>query len=339
MPDLGHMKGTHMLIRKENKTTADRTRRLPAALMTACGLCLGIAAAPATANAQYSDENEYKEWSEDEGIHEEEWYDPSDWFDDDFDGIDIADTDYEYDYDYYDDDTYALYDDEEYDSSWWNDADQTLYVDSYHDGYYDGYDGYDSVYNDWSSDDDSNTSADDRRHEGYSSGYSDGQNDKRNGMSSNWTYYIFTMPVSNENRSDQQKRQANSDRKRGDRANEARTAGLDKNQCKQMAHGTNMQRIRGTVASVEQFKKERLGQQMKDHTVLRLTMDDGKTIVCDLGPNAGKGVISEGDRVTIKGERVDRGGRTIFDAARLSVNDEILWNTQGKGEPTKISQR
>lgn len=51
-------------------------------------------------------EREGYEWEAGEGYHEEEWYDPSDWFDDD------SSVDYEndtYDYDYYNDYTYPYY--------------------------------------------------------------------------------------------------------------------------------------------------------------------------------------------------------------------------------------
>jgi len=48
------------------------------------------------------DEGEHYEWEAGEGIHEEEWYDPTDWFDDDDGGNRV---DYEYDYsNYYGDD-------------------------------------------------------------------------------------------------------------------------------------------------------------------------------------------------------------------------------------------
>lgn len=76
---------------------------------------LNLAFAPATAHAQneseleaaryYDEELDDIEWEAGEGYHEEEWYDPSDWFDAD------EGTEYEYDGWYgYDDDTSPNYD-------------------------------------------------------------------------------------------------------------------------------------------------------------------------------------------------------------------------------------
>ncbi len=75
-------------------------------------------------------EEEAYEWEAGEGYHEEEWYDPSDWFDDD------SSVDYE-------DDSWGYYDDYGYD------------YDDYGYGYgydYDNYD-YDLDYNNWAWDD------------------------------------------------------------------------------------------------------------------------------------------------------------------------------------------
>ena len=88
----------------------------------------------------------------------------------------------------------------------------------------------------------------------------------------------------------------------------------------------------------EQLKKERLAEKVKDNTVLRLTMEDGKQIVVDLGPNAKNNVIESGDRVTLIGQRKERSGRTVLDATRLSINDQIMWNTNGQGEPTRADR-
>ena len=58
------------------------------------------------------DASEY-EYEADEGLHEEEWYDPSDWFDTPGEGIsyesDWYDSTYGYTDDYYDDNLYGYY--------------------------------------------------------------------------------------------------------------------------------------------------------------------------------------------------------------------------------------
>jgi len=84
-------------------------------------------------NGDVEIESEAYEWESDQGYHEEEWYDPSDWFDADY-GVDYE-TDYGYGYDY---DAYDTYD---YDSG-------------YNYGYDDAYDyaydyGYDYDYPDY----------------------------------------------------------------------------------------------------------------------------------------------------------------------------------------------
>jgi sporulation protein YlmC with PRC-barrel domain len=84
-----------------------------------------------------------REWEADEGYHEEEWYDPSDWWNDDqqvdyesdwFE--DDYDDDYEYDdYDYHDD--YRYRDEYDYEDNYYDDRDQYEY--DYRDQYDDEY--------------------------------------------------------------------------------------------------------------------------------------------------------------------------------------------------------
>ncbi len=114
----------------------------------AVSLAMLLALAPSAALAQ--DEYGY-------GASEEEWYDPSDWFDGD--EIDYED-EYEYgydedewfegDYDAYDDNAYD-YDDE------WGEDNYDVYDYGYDDGAYDAYDyGYDTYYTDtWYDEEDS----------------------------------------------------------------------------------------------------------------------------------------------------------------------------------------
>lgn len=88
-------------------------------------------------------EREQYEWEPGEGYHEQEWYDPSDWFE--FG----SDVDYEDDtYDYFDDDYYDAYGyDYGYDYDYDYGYDDDFYDDDY--GYYDYYDyDYDYAYDD-----------------------------------------------------------------------------------------------------------------------------------------------------------------------------------------------
>ncbi len=321
------------------------------AIIAACGMSLAAASFTVTTHAQ--NQQDHMEWEPDEGFHEEEWYDPSDWFDDDFDGISGPDTDYEYDNNYgwtdngydYDGEYYATYNNQEYDSDWWYDADRSIYNHGYYDGYSDGYDSYDASYNDMKQRNQSSNAngnnantGENRYSSGYLAGYMDGRYDKDRGYQSDWTYYIYSVPVAdNQTAQKQSERNGDTSRKRGDRASEARTHEMNAAQASKDAQKTR-DRVRGTVAKVEQLKKERLAEKLKDNTVLRLTMEDGKQIVVDLGPNAKNNVIESGDRVTLIGQRKERSGRTVLDATRLSINDQIMWNTNGQGEPTRADR-
>lgn len=95
-------------------TTFESTRRfgsagLGAALVAAAGLAM---AGPASAQQQY---DEHYEWEPDEGVHKEEWYDPSDWFDDWFDERRV-----DFESDWYEDDEYEDYSENYYDYGYGN---------------------------------------------------------------------------------------------------------------------------------------------------------------------------------------------------------------------------
>jgi hypothetical protein len=92
------------------------------------------------------------EYEVDEGVHEEEWYDPSDWGDDWANpGIDYE-TD-AWDYDYYDDYDYDAYDDDYYGDEWYEEDYDDVYGyddERYEDESYDYDYGYDYDYDyDW----------------------------------------------------------------------------------------------------------------------------------------------------------------------------------------------
>lgn len=105
-------------------------RRL--AIFAISALCASAYAGAAIADNEW-------EWDSSTGYHEEEWYDPSDWFNDD------NDIDYEADYyDGYDPDYYSA-DDYDYTSD-----DYQMYGYEGDDSmYYPDYYGYDYYTNDW----------------------------------------------------------------------------------------------------------------------------------------------------------------------------------------------
>lgn len=96
------------------------------------------------------------EWEEGEGYHEEEWYDPSDWFDVPGEGISYENgwTDYGYYDDYYYDDYYDYgYDTgyDYYDDTWTNGEyyNGDDWFDTGYDYYTDDWYDYDDSFTDW----------------------------------------------------------------------------------------------------------------------------------------------------------------------------------------------
>jgi hypothetical protein len=305
-------------------------------LMAASGLAMSGSVAMAQSGS--NDYEDHMEYEPGEGIHEEEWYDPTDWWDDDFDGVRGPDLDYETDLidtDWDDEEREALYDGDSYESDWWDESDTELYNDGYFSGYYDGYKddefGYDYVH------------AVDRGNDtftsGYSAGYFDGYYDQESGYDSDWTYYIYTTPIDERRADSSRERSKDDSRERGDRASEAGTDKMSRRQASNDAKNRDRTRMRGTVKKVERLKKSKLTSGMKDHRVLRLTFENDKQVVADLGPKSKSGLIEKGDRVTVSGKHVSKNGRKMIDVSRLSVNDEVMWNSKHENQPQQVSSR
>ncbi len=314
-------------------------------ITAACGLAISGVASTATAQDEREDKPA-REWSWDEGVHEEEWYDPTDWFDDDFDGIRHGDIDYEiepygetewsWDNDAdYDDDSYALYGNEVYDRAWWSEATSELYTDGYLDGYYDGYRddefGYDYtvVYDEWSS----------KWSQGYADGYYDGFYDNSNDYNLDWTYYLYVDPVTAQNEQNQRERNNDKMRDRGDRAAMAGTEDMNRREASRDAQQRATNRVRGTVQSVDMAKNSNLPEAMRGHKVARVKFEDGRTIFLDLGKKAKRNIIEDGDRLTAFGKRMKMKDRMFLDVSRLTVNDKVMWNAQNNNKPERVSAR
>lgn len=278
---------------------------------------------------QVDDDQEHYEYEPDEGVHEEEWYDPSDWFDDDFNG---ASVDYEsdwYEYSY------------NYDNDWgWNGSDgidYDAYFDGYHDGYHDDEYGYDFWDSGWS-DDYENI---------YTTGYYDGYYDKQNQYTYQPYYYITTYTVQGEQPDN--RRAQDTQRTRGDRMPAGRTGdrqAMDTTRGRLNQDGSvprdrvgrggegqqrqrmdawaqrqmQMQRHRGTIQKIEQAQGAGVPQ---DHTALKLTMDDGTTVIADFGPNAKREnlKLKEGERVTLVGKTVSKDGTEVLQVQKLGHGD------------------
>ncbi|MFO7964045.1 MAG: hypothetical protein R6U50_09015 [Desulfobacterales bacterium] len=125
----------------------NRLNRIPALFIIAFAALMLIVYAPGIAEAIDQSEYEYESY---EGLHQEEWYDPSDWFDEEGEGISYETDWYDYTYawdDYYDEDVYGYYDYYEDDEYLDDDVDN---------GYYDDYDDWDYDYytDEWYEDED-----------------------------------------------------------------------------------------------------------------------------------------------------------------------------------------
>ncbi|MCA9274574.1 MAG: hypothetical protein KDA29_00955 [Phycisphaerales bacterium] len=333
-----------------NKRNHDSNFNRMLTLIAASGLAVGGSAALAQDSDYGSQPDDHMEYEPGEGLHEEEWYDPTDWWDDDFDGVRGPDVDYEGDrydsdwtYDWHngfdgDEDAegyYAVYGGDSYDWSWWDESDTELYNDGYYSGYYDGYSDDKFGYDHMSVSDDRS----DTYRNAYESGYYDGYYDQRRGYDSDWTYYIYTTPVDDRRADSSRERKRDDSRERGDRATEAGTDSMSRRQASDDAKHRDQSRTRGTVEKVERLKKAKLGSGMKDHRVLRLTFENGEQVVADLGSNSKSGLIEKGDRVTLSGKRISKDGRKMVDVSRLSVNDEVMWNSKYEDQPQQVSSR
>lgn len=272
----------------------DRARTISAAMLIgAVGAATTLVGVPAQVHAD--DEWEYEA---DEGLHEEEWYDPTDWFNDD------NRVSYETDWDdYYDDDyntydnTYANYDTYGYD------------YDSYYDGYYDGFN------DDKFGADATNASYGDAYYDGYYDGYYDQQSDY------NYDPYYYVWVYSNQNRNNESDRQRADDRtrSRGDRA--ASTGDRDTNRYRAQEY-RDLKRVRGTVASTSNTTL----QGRPSHEALRIEFKDRDPIYVDFGPKAHNRIdIEKGDTVTVVGDafRTDA-NRKAIKAKRVSVNGDRM---------------
>jgi hypothetical protein len=285
---------------------------------------IGAALAAPLAFAQAASAQDY-EYEPDEGWHEEEWYDPTDWFDDrpynyefDYDDYEYDDYDYDYDNRYYDD---AGTQNPTYGTRGWDwqygttgnmsDGYGSLHHDAYLDGYYDGY------YDDEFGIDHWDTTWSGAYSVSYSSGYYDGHYDSQQDYAYEPTYYLVIGNMDN-NRDSQRQRAEDDTRRRGDRADrqnrQAQRAGW-------MAAAT--ERTRGTIERIQQADVD---SRPEDHTVLRLRMEDGETVTADFGPRVSPERLpfSQGDRVTLAGDTVSRDGEELFVVEKILTGDHKI---------------
>jgi hypothetical protein len=273
------------------------------------------------------DDSTYGWYNEDSYEYEDTWYDAYDDYGSQYDANDNADV------------TYDIYGTN--DSSYG-------YGDSYYDNYYDGY--YDGFYDDAFGIDSWNTAS------GYTSGYYDGFYDAQTEFEYEPTYYILTE---NKDRNDNTNRQRFGDdtRKRGDRAQRQsmqrdtsqRSGGMTRDrswqgqgQASNRSNGMRDDRREmrrsdrmsgqsraektsrtGTVQSISGVSSD---QRPADNTVLRIKMQDGRSVTADFGPRLGRQELpfAQGDRITLTGANMSNQGREVLVVDKINLGDRAI---------------
>jgi len=284
-----------------------RSTRLDALLgrLIAGGVVAGAAAFALAPPVEARQDDEAMEYEPDEGLHEEEWYDPSDWFDDD------DATDYEGE-----SDAAVLYDPYVYP------VDYTGYWDGYYDGYYDtafGYDDWDAT---WSG----------AYRTTYTDGYFDGYYDRLNAYA--YDPYWYTVGVFDREADgpseDAKKRGADEKRSRGDRAAPADDSASGSDRAEGERRERAKRRVRGQVASIEATEDGAMGS----HAVMRVAFEDREAVVADFGPkmSASEMPVESGDRITLVGRRSERDGTKVLTVHEIVAGDETYRIRGPKGE-------
>ena len=257
---------------------------------------LALATTPASAQDYTS-----WEWEPDEGVHEEEWYDPSDWFDDEsYDDYNIETIDYEHGEGAYD-----------------------AYYDGYYDAYYDDEFGYDWWDADW--DDDYKTS--------YTEGYYDGYYDAAADYEYDPLYYVVSYVDAD--RDYDRNRDRDDKRERADRRSDAQN--MTGRERRKVAESDRQEkRIRGTVERMQ--RKRNVGP--KDHLVYMIRFDDGDMMHVDLGPKMTKDrvPVESGDRVTFIGDPVRKDETKVLLVKRM-VHDGDTITLRGSDQSQSMNNR
>lgn len=302
------------------------------------------------------------DWFDDEAYnYEYDYYDTYDYYDDDDSyGYDYG-NDYGYDYDYYD--TYG-YDYDEYGDDGSDYYDTTRYGTNYDDSWYDAYDspydydyyntyGYDDGY-DYGYYDDYGTDTYDYNPDYYVISQQDRQarqqgnranTQRQNQMRNQQGQRQMrnrgqTRPQGQQYR--QRDRQQMQDRQRqyrqpaGMRSNQRnmsqrntgqRTMGQrDMRRSDRMGGQYGAQKVSrsGTVQSIAGVQTD---QRPDDHTVLRITMQGGRTVTADLGPNMGRQELpfAQGDRVTLMGDKKwSQEGREVLVVNKIDLGQRTV---------------
>ena len=295
----------------------------------------GLLVAPTAAVAQYGYDYDYDsygyyddygydydgddyEYEAGEGYHEEEWYDPGDWFNDD--GRVSYETDRDYDYDYgYDNNYYTsdLYDTEpDYDNYSYTTSELYDTEPDYDDYTYtlDRRDGSDRDY--------SNTIGGreyDRDRQNRMT-RQDNQRDQRMQRDRRMQQDRYA----NQSRDNRNARMDRRDRDQvyatnrdGRRQMDDRQRQQDQRRQQMSRQGT--QQFQGEVQNTQTFQHQ--GHQ---HRMVTLRNDQGQRMQVDLGPTQETSdlTLRQGTQVTVQGKRGTVAGRQLIKAMRISTGDD-----------------
>lgn len=238
-------------------------------------------------------------------VEEDEWYDPTDWFDGN--NIESDDTyngyyDYGYVYDY--DDDWGVYD------AWGDDYWEPDYYDS---EYWDDFAWNDTATSDSTvastdttgSSSQSQASSNQSQSQSGSDQLSPTGRDNATDDAIVYTYVLWAEPIA----SDQQ-------------------ASSSTQQSGQQQSGKQPQiaRLNGTIEGVREMNLQRESGAAGKHTVVKVKLDNGQTTVVSLGRSSQLGDLNlqKGDKIQAIGTKGSIGGETVFVAHSLKAKGETI---------------
>ena len=223
---------------------------------------------------------------------EDEWYDPTDWFDgNNIESDDTFDYEaYDFDYDYGFNDTY------DYGDSWatyptWGAG--TWHSDYYDANYWDNYD--------WNADSSQNQSQENQ----------DRQNQNREDQTRTYTYVMFIDPISTQSGSDSQQSSSKQGMKKG--------SGQDNQK-------SGVARLNGTIEGLRDMQLKRESGATARYTLAKVRLENGKTSVVNLGRKSALENVNlkQGDSIQAVGRRGTVEGETVFVAHKIKAGGKTI---------------
>ena len=271
------------------------------------------------------------EYEPDEGLHQEEWYDPSDWFDTTpgvdyeqdwwdtlgntwgYDAYDYNDYDYGWGYDYdYGGDDYELYEDPR-NNTWSTATTQTGTADQNYGWHYD----WNPVSGTWRSDYGYYTTKynfDARNDFGWHYDWNPNSQEwvtDYGWHSSNWDYDRNRFNY--DSLDEQQERRAQTTAQRQQQRGEQRAR-------QTAAQTRNLHTVRGEV---ESFRQVNLGGQQGQRTIANVRLNSGKQVMVALGARDPKALgLEQGDQVVMQGREIQMQGGDALLAQRVRIGDQ-----------------